>query len=180
MIQRNEKIRGGGILYDLELMTQIESWIGDELNISATYIPTFLSLRNKPALESVIKHFLGRFDLVLVEGAGIQHPAFCGLASELGVDFDIPTIGITKSPLLGKINWCEPLKERSNEHDLYPVYYDKKLLAYFIRKKRNKRGIFLSIGNKVSLKTAIDIVLPLMHYRIPEPLRQVKILLKEY
>ncbi|MFX0170815.1 MAG: endonuclease V [Candidatus Hodarchaeota archaeon] len=180
MYQRTEKIRGGGILYDLELMTQIESWIGDEISISTPYIPTFLILRNKPVLKPVIKHFWGRFDLILVEGAGIQHPAFCGFASELGVDFDVPTIGITKNSLLGEINWFDPLKKCTNEHEVYPVYYEKRLIAYFIKKKKNKKGIFLSIGNKLSLKTAIDIVLPLMQYRIPEPLRQIKILLKEY
>ncbi|MFX0182711.1 MAG: endonuclease V [Candidatus Hodarchaeota archaeon] len=178
--QKAEKIQGGGILYDLELKTQIESWIGEEIEEPAPYIPTFLTLRNKPALIPVINYFWGKFDLVLVEGTGIQHPAFCGLASEIGVDFDVSTIGITKKSLVGEIDWTDPYKETANEHEVFPIYYKNQLLAYFIRKKRNKRGIFLSQGHKISLKTAIDIILPLIRFRIPEPLRQLKILFKSF
>jgi deoxyribonuclease V len=178
--QRDEKVRGGGILYDLVLNTQIESWIGEEIDQPAPYIPTILTLRNKPALIPVIKYFWGKFDLVLVEGAGIQHPAFCGLASEIGVDFDVSTIGITKNSLFGEIDWTDPSEESLNEHEMFPVYNENRLLAYFIRKKRNKRGIFLSLGHKISLKTAIVIILPLLRHRIPEPLRQIKILLKTF
>ncbi len=179
--QRRKGIRGGGILYNLESQDQVDFWLGETSPAPYPYISTFLSLRNKPSLIKVINAFWGKFDLVLVEGAGVQHPRHFGLACELGVDLDIPVIGITKNSLWGEINMSYPIEtcQREKKHDIFPVHDGEKLLAYFIRRKQNKRGIFLSIGHKISLQTAVDIILPLLKNKLPEPLRLIKSLLKK-
>lgn len=43
-----------------------------------------------------------RPDLLLTDGAGINHPRGAGLATHIGVALDVPTIGITKKILCGK------------------------------------------------------------------------------
>lgn len=179
--QQNSKIRGGGILYSLEYQKQIDSWIGDIYQAPYPYVSTFLSLRNKSSLIEVIKAFWGKFDLVLVEGAGVQHPRYFGLACELGVDLDISVIGITRNSLWGEINMSYPveLRQVESEHEIFPVYDKEKLLAYFIRRKNHKKGLYLSIGHKISLRTALEIILLLIVNKLPEPLRLVKSLLKE-
>ena len=37
--------------------------------------------------------------VLLVDGSGVLHPRRCGSASHLGVLADLPTVGVTKSPL---------------------------------------------------------------------------------
>ncbi|MFX0119791.1 MAG: endonuclease V [Promethearchaeota archaeon] len=172
--QRTQDIRAGGVLYDLELKQQKDSFLGEVVHSPFPYISSFLSLRNKSPLLQVIKHF-HTFDLLLVEGAGRQHPRYFGLACELGVDLDVPTIGITQKPLFGEIDHSHPQEEEKCE--IFPVFNEGHLIAYFIKKKGNKKGIFLSIGHKITLQTATTIILPLLLYKLPEPIRLVKLLL---
>lgn len=178
ILQKNQKrIKAGGVLYDLQSKTQLDSQLG-EFTASSPYISTFLSLRNKEPLLQVIAKFR-RFDLLMVEGAGRQHPRHYGFACEIGVDLDIPTIGITKNSLFGVTDYSQSLDKEEYNYDIFPVFDKKGLIAYFIKKQKNKQGIFLSIGHKISLQTAVEIVLPLCIYRIPEPLRLVKALLRK-
>lgn len=115
----------------------------------------------------------------MVEGAGKHHPRYFGLACELGLDLDIPTVGITQKSLVGEIIFSQPLEKKDYDNDIYPVLYEENLIAYFIKKRSNKRGIFLSIGHKVTLLTAVNIIMPLLIFKLPEPLRLVKMLLKK-
>jgi deoxyribonuclease V len=176
VFQKNHKLRAGGILYDLQSRVQINALLGEFIPISSPYISGFLRLRNKQPMLQIISQFRN-FDLLMVEGAGRQHPRHYGLACDLGVDINVPTIGITKSSLFGNINFSH-LYERSS-FDLFPVLDRNDIIAYFIRKKGNKKGIFISIGHKISLETAIDITLPLLIYKLPEPLHLVKMLLRK-
>ncbi|MFX0205319.1 MAG: endonuclease V [Candidatus Hodarchaeota archaeon] len=178
VLQKNQELRAGGILYDLESRVQLDAQLGDLLPISSSYVSGFLSLRNKQPLLQIVTQFR-KFDLLMVEGAGRQHPRHYGLACDLGVDLDIPTIGITKSSLFGNIDFSQPCDKGRPSFDLFPVFDRNDVIAYFIRKKGNKKGIFLSIGHKISLETAIDITLPLLIYKLPEPLHLVKMLLRK-
>ena len=178
VLQKNQKLQAGGILYDLESRVQLNALLGDLFPILSPYISGFLSLRNKQPLVQLISHFRN-FDLLMVEGAGRQHPRHYGLACDLGVDLNIPTIGITKSSLFGDIDFSQPLDAGQSSFDLFPVFDGNDLIAYFIRKKESKKGVFLSIGHKISLETAIDITLPLLIYKLPEPLHLVKMLLRK-
>ncbi|MHA2247713.1 MAG: endonuclease V [Candidatus Hodarchaeales archaeon] len=177
--QKRQKIMGGSILYDLESHNQIDSWLGEMIHAPHRYISTLLSLRNKQPLLQVINQSR-EFDLLMVEGAGKQHPRHFGLACELGVDLNVPTIGITQRSLFGEIDFSHPLEKKEYDYNIYPVFEEKHLIAYFIKKQSNKQGIFLSIGHKISLQTALETILPLLIFKLPEPLRLVKSLLKNY
>ncbi|MEM4511272.1 MAG: endonuclease V [Nanopusillaceae archaeon] len=111
--------------------------------IEFPYIPTFLSFREG---EPIIKTFdkIDKIDILFVNGFGIAHPVKMGLASWIGVKLDIPTIGITKSLLYGKVVEDKIIDEKSNE-----------ILGYVIRKFNKK--IYTSPGNKVSLKTCKEL-----------------------
>ena len=177
VLQMNQKLRAGGVLYDLETRRQLDSLFGNLSPVSSPYISGFLTLRNKIPLLNIISNF-HKFDLLMVEGAGRQHPRRYGLACDLGVDLDIPTIGITQKSLYGEIDFSQSLDKGGSNFHLYPVYDMNDLIAYFIKRPKKKKGLFLSIGHKISLETAVDITLPLLEHKLPEPLYLVKMLLK--
>lgn len=73
---------------------------------------------------------------------------------------DKPTIGVAKKLLCGSIL-----------EDNY-IEYNKTILGYRIS-KNSKKEIYVSVGHKISLETAIDIIKKLTKESefIPEPLR---------
>ena len=118
-------------------------------------------LREAKPLLRTLRLLKNKFDLVLIDGHGILHPRKCGLASYIGIMIDKPTIGVAKKLLCGSII--------ENNY----VDYNKTILGYRISKNNNKKNIYVSVGHKISLETAIDIIKKMTKKSefIPEPLR---------
>jgi deoxyribonuclease V len=71
------------------------------------YITTYLSFREIPILLDLLDEVraAGRMaEILLVDGSGILHHRRAGIASHLGVVASIPTIGVTKKLLCGRVN----------------------------------------------------------------------------
>ncbi len=132
------------------------------------YIPGFLAFREVPALVEAYKKLIPKPDLILVDGHGISHPRQLGIASHLGVVLDCPTIGVAKSILVGKP--AGPLPEEPGS--TVPLIWKKQEIAMCLRTRPRANPVYISIGHKVSLPTAIEWVLRcLKQYRLPEPTR---------
>jgi deoxyribonuclease V len=58
------------------------------------YIPGLLSFREAPAILNAFRALKTTPDLLVIDGGGINHPRFAGLATYVGVILDIPTIGV--------------------------------------------------------------------------------------
>ncbi|KAJ3335632.1 hypothetical protein HDU93_004877, partial [Gonapodya sp. JEL0774] len=76
----------------------------EEGHLALPYIPTFLAFREIPLLLPLFQrlrthpsqsHLFPQ--LVLVDGQGTFHPRMCGLASQLGVELDVPCVGVGKN-----------------------------------------------------------------------------------
>ena len=68
------------------------------------YIPGLLSFREVPAVLDAFERLEIFPDFTLYNGHGFAHPRRFGLACQLGVFLDQPTIGVAKNRLLiGKI-----------------------------------------------------------------------------
>jgi len=126
---------------------------------SFPYIPTYLSYREYPVIEKLIKKLEIKPTLTLIDGNGMLHPNLCGLASYTGVKLNIPTIGIAKKLLTGNIE------------NNYVKIKDKKTGYAYKANKKVKNPIYISPGNQISLDSSIKIVKNLCKYRNPEPLR---------
>ncbi|MEM1514656.1 MAG: deoxyribonuclease V [Candidatus Bathyarchaeia archaeon] len=128
------------------------------------YIPTLLSFREMPAAVAAIKKLENKPDVFLVDGQGIIHPYRLGFASHLGVTLDVPTIGVAKSLLCGEV---------LSGGDIWrPIIHEGEVVGGAVYTKHGAKPIYVSIGHKVSLETAIKIVLACTKdCRIPEPLR---------
>lgn len=129
------------------------------------YRSTFLSFRELAPVVSAMKRLGTQPDVTLADGHGVAHPRRLGFASHLGLVLDAPTIGVAKSLLCGKI------EDDGNELWRLVIHRDETVGAAVFTKPHVK-PVYVSIGHKVSLKTAIDIVLHCASkYRTPEPLR---------
>ncbi len=128
------------------------------------YIVRFLKKIKKP-------------DVLLIDGHGVAHPRKMGLASYVGVVCDIPTIGCAKNLLYG--NYEGPLVDPVRG-SFVKVTNGKKVIAYALRTKDNVKEIIISVGHRISLETAKEVVLKLCKLRIPQPLRIAHLLAKSF
>jgi deoxyribonuclease V len=131
------------------------------------YVPGYLSFREVPPIMAALEKLSVSPDLIICDGQGIAHPRRFGLACHLGVLADLPTIGAAKSRLIGtheepgrhKGQWCE-LKDKDE------------IIGTVLRTRSDVRPLFVSIGHRVNLPTAVRIVLQCCtRYRLPETTR---------
>jgi deoxyribonuclease V len=132
------------------------------------YIPGLLSFREAPALLQVFAQLDTTPDVVVLDGQGIAHPRGLGIASHMGLLLDVPAIGCAKSRLTGRYE--EPLPSRGAHT---PLYGSKgEVLGAVLRTKDHTKPVFVSVGHKMELSQALDILLHCHRgYRIPEPTR---------
>ena len=148
---------------DLEII-EIQTASG---NLDFPYIPGLLSFRELPLTIAACEKLTISPDLVIVDGQGIAHPRRFGLASHLGVVMDIPTIGCAKSRL------CCSHTEPENEPGNYSNLIEKEeIIGAALRTKHGVKPVYVSIGHKISLDTAISWIINCCRgYRLPQPTR---------
>ena len=119
--------------------------------------------------------------LCLVDGFGMLHPRGCGSASQLGVQTGMPTIGVAKTLLRQPCTLTETeVKDQlSQTEQLHlPLHGPQgNVVGRAVRRSITARQpVYVSVGHRVSLASACDIVQRCCLYRIPEPIRQADIL----
>ncbi len=135
--------------------------------VTFPYIPGLLSFRELPVVLKSLTQLKIIPDVFIVDGHGRSHPRRMGIACHLGVLMDLPTIGCAKSILYGKAD--EPADRVGAQS---PVRDDTDLLGAAVRTRKGVRPIYVSIGHRVSLDRAVDIVLQCCKgYRLPETTR---------
>ncbi|XP_072053721.1 uncharacterized protein [Arachis hypogaea] len=145
------------------------------VNIRVPYVPGFLAFR----------------ELLMVDGNGILHPrgkCFCfGLACHLGVEANLPTIGIGKNlhhvDGLNQSRVRELLEagENSCKDFINLVGCSGHIWGAAMRSTQGSiKPIFISIGHRISLQTALRLVQMTCKYRVPEPTRQADIRSRDY
>lgn len=116
------------------------------------YIPGYLGFREAPALAACWARLSPRPDLLLVDGQGVAHPRGLGLACHLGLVLDVPTIGLAKSLLVGQ---AEPGNEPGATA---PIVWKGREIGVALRTRRGAGPLYISVGHRVSLSTALRIV----------------------
>ncbi len=131
------------------------------------YIPGLLSFRESPLILAACEKLGITPDLILVDGQGIAHPRQFGLASHLGLFLDMPAIGCAKSLL------CGSHKEPGVKPGSHAEIIDRgETIGAALRTRLGVKPVYVSIGHKVDLPTAIHWVLECCcGYRLPEPIR---------
>ena len=131
------------------------------------YVPGYLSFRELPAVLQALERLAVAPDLLLCDGQGLAHPRRFGLACHLGVLTGIPSIGVAKSRLIGTHT------DLPAEKGAWVPLTDKgETIGAVVRTRSHVSPVYVSIGHRVSLATAIDYVLRCTtRYRLPETTR---------
>ena len=132
------------------------------------YVPGLLSFREAPALLKAFGKLKRTPDVVFIDGHGLAHPRAFGVACHVGVLLDRPTIGCAKSILIG--SYTDLASSRSSV--AYLRDKNNTIIGAAVRTRDAVRPVFVSIGHKITLRRAIDLVLSCgKGVRIPEPTR---------
>jgi deoxyribonuclease V len=135
--------------------------------VTFPYVPGLLSFRESPLILAACKELEATPDLILVDGQGLAHPRRLGLASHLGILWDKPTIGCAKSRLCGEHKIVPP--KPGSYTDLVD---NGEVIGAVLRTKLGAAPLYISVGHKVDLETAITWVLHCCrNQRLPEPTR---------
>ena len=131
------------------------------------YIPGLLSFREAQLTLAACQKLTITPDLILIDGQGIAHPRRLGLASHLGLFLSTPTIGCAKSIL------CGNHEVLGDEPGSYAEMVDRgEIIGAALRTKLGVKPVYVSIGHKIDLNTAIYWVMKCCRgYRLPEPTR---------
>jgi deoxyribonuclease V len=154
-----------GSLETVETATAIEP-------IAFPYVPGYLSFRELPVLTAAWKGLGSRPDLAVLDAHGYAHPRRMGLASHAGLEFDLPSIGCAKSILCGVAG--ELAEERGARASLVDPR-NGEVIGWALRTRTRVRPVYLSVGHRIDLATAAELVLRLTpggRYRFPETTRR--------
>jgi len=132
------------------------------------YVPGLLSFREAPPVLDALEKLERTPDLLVCDAHGVAHPRRFGLACHLGVITGVPTFGVAKSRLVGEHE--EPGRERGSRA---PLVDRGETIGAVVRTRTGVRPVYVSVGHRVSLDTAVEWTLALApRYRLPETTRR--------
>lgn len=171
----DNKIIGNFTYFSLDTQDIVD--VQNEVIIANTeeYESGYLALREIPVFEILWSKRKYEPDLIVVDGNGILHQRKCGLATHLSFQTDKPTFGIAKKLTGGQFQQFEYRKGNFSE-----ILWNKETLGVALCTTDNTKPVFVSIGNRITLKECITISLNFSKYRTPELTRQPDISSREY
>ncbi len=134
------------------------------------YIPGLLAFREGPAVLAAWEKVQHKPDVVMFDGQGIAHPRGIGIASQMGLWIERPTIGVAKSRLYGR---HDPVGPRRGERvDLRDEHDPARVIGAVLRTREGTNPLYISPGHLIDAPHAVDLVLQCVtHFRLPEPTR---------
>jgi len=157
------------VVLDYDTGSELEQVV-IEAEAAFPYIPTYLAFREIPVIDPLMK-YLGEDFVVMYDGNGILHPEGFGIASQLGVVFDVPTMGVAKKLLCGEIS---SVFGKTRE-----IRMNGKVVGHALAVRQGVKPVYVSTGHGCSPSQAKDIASRLLKHRIPEPTRRAHIVAEE-
>ncbi|HEY3473390.1 MAG TPA: endonuclease V, partial [Anaerolineales bacterium] len=132
------------------------------------YIPGLLAFREGPAVLAAWNKLKVQPDLLMFDGQGIAHPRGVGIAAQMGLWLERPTIGVAKSRLYGL--HAEVGSERGARADLLDK--NTNLIGAVLRTREKTNPLYISPGHLMDVEHAVEFVMACTtSYRLPEPTR---------
>jgi deoxyribonuclease V len=159
--------RAAVVVLDFPSLRPVESSVA-RLPTAFPYVPGLLSFREIPVVLEALARLTATPDLLLCDGQGYAHPRRFGLACHLGVLSGLPSVGVAKSRLTGT-HGVLPVHKGA----WVPLLDGEETVGAVLRTRSGVAPLYVSIGTRVSLPTAIEWVLAcITRYRLPETTRQ--------
>lgn len=166
---------GGVIVYTYPELRELER-ASSIVPLKFPYIPGLLAFREAPVLLKAFEQLKTKPDLIFLDGQGIAHPRRLGIASHIGLFLNRPTIGVAKKVLVGK--YQEPQLAVGSQT---PLTDKNETIGFCLRTRFKVKPIFVSIGHRIDLTTAVEIVLTCVDgFRIPKPTREADHFVKSF
>jgi deoxyribonuclease V len=167
-------LKAGVVVLEAGSLQEVERVVIEDVS-NFPYIPGLFSFRELPPICKALAKLKNTPDLIVCDGQGMAHPRRFGLASHLGVLYDIPVIGCGKTKLLGDGN--EPGEDRGE----YSYLTDRgEIIRASLRTQSKVRPVYVSIGHRISLETSLNWVFRLCpRYRLPETTRKADQLVRK-
>jgi len=138
-----------------------------DLPLTFPYVPGLLAFREAPAILAALQALRTEPDLFVFDGHGLAHPRRMGIATHMGLVLDRPSIGCAKSRLCGEHGEVGPAVG-----DYAELRDGDEIIGAVLRTRQGVLPVYVSIGHKVDLGTAMAYVLRCgAGYRLPEPTR---------
>ncbi|SFR37516.1 endonuclease V [Halogeometricum limi] len=152
-------------------------------DLSIPYVPGLLSFREGGPIVAAFEELSADPDLVVFDGSGRIHYRQAGLATHLGVVFDVPSVGVAKNLLCGRPREDAEGRPEGWRTDILAddtvenaESGDRIGHAYQSRQYDSSpiiNPLYVSPGHRVSVPTATDLVSRLCGgYKLPEPTRR--------
>jgi deoxyribonuclease V len=137
----------------------------------SSYLPGLLARREGAILASALATLVVRPEVLLLDASGLDHPRGAGLAVHLGAVVDLPTVGVTRRPLLAVGG--QPELQRGS---VAPLAVDGRCVAYWVCTRTGARPIVAHAGWRTSPETAARIVLDASTpaARTPVPIQEAR------
>jgi deoxyribonuclease V len=168
---KNGVARSAVVLLSLPELAPFEA-VTAERHDPSPYIPGLLAFREGPVVLDAMEKLTTLPDAIIFDAHGLAHPLRMGLATHLGVLLDLPSAGCAKSCLCGE--YQEPAQEKGSWSYLYEDGADHghKIIGAVVRTRDGVNPVFVSVGHRVDLQSAIALVLACApRYRLPETTR---------
>ncbi len=148
-------------------------------SITVPYIPGCLAFREIPLFLKTKELIQEIPDVYIFDGNGYLHPRHMGIATHAGILLDKPTIGIAKTYY--KIEDVEYLMPKNTAFAFEDIIIQDQVYGRVVRTHPDVKPIFLSVGNRIDLDTAMKIVksMTTKESHIPLPTRLADIMTHE-
>jgi deoxyribonuclease V len=164
-----DRARAAAALVDVRTKTVIHELV-IERPVDFPYITGFLTFRELPAMMAACEALAAAAewpDVVMIDGQGRLHPHRGGVATGFAAATGLPTIGVAKSLLCGKV---ESSGESGTGTVVERVLVGDEPLGFAVRTTPKSSPIYVSVGGWLSLDDALGITLPLLSTtRLPLP-----------
>lgn len=144
--------------------------------VGAAYLPGLLALREGPLLFGAASRLTPVPDLMLVDATGRDHPRRAGLALHLGAVLDMPTVGVTRKPLVAGGPEPEPVRGRRAS-----LLLDGELVGYRVCTRTGARAVVAHAAWRTTPEQAAEIALAASTdaARTPVPLQEARRVARE-
>lgn len=144
--------------------------------VPAPYTTGLLALREGPMLAAAVTRLDVRPDVLLVDASGLDHPRRAGLAIHLGRVVDLPTVGVTRRPLVA-VGEQPPLVRGSST----PLLAGGRYVARWVCTRTGARPIVAHAGwrTDAGVAAAVTLAASTEGARTPVPLQEARRVARE-